>query len=277
MDDLQQALRDAARAHRPDRARILARVERGMAAPPAAERPGGRRPFAAPWLRVAGATTAVAAVLAVGGYAAGTLLNGDHGPATTAVPPATTAVPPPTAASPAPPAATPPGPAPTATSPRPGPPPSASAPATRPTGGPTVPTSTPTAQALRTRDGHLSGQGAVDPHSNRFWAQSNITFTSAAPLGALTVELRVVQTGGVADTGNWRSLPADDFTVSVREEAGVLVYTWTLRPGRTAPEGQHVFAGQYNHAEGGRDARGDRWTVTATATDGRKARVGGAF
>ncbi|WP_149182187.1 hypothetical protein [Streptomyces sp. TRM49041] len=117
----------------------------------------------------------------------------------------------------------------------------------------------------------------VDPHSNRFWAQSNISVHTGAELTALTVEVRVAQTGGVAGTGHWRTLPADHFTVSVREENGALVHTWTLRRVHTVPTGEHVFAAQYNHAEGGRDARGDRYTVTATAADGGRATVTGGF
>ncbi|MFG3496679.1 hypothetical protein [Streptomyces sp. NPDC047886] len=243
MDHVERRLREAARAHQPDRARILARVERGMTDTPAVEPPARHRPFTAPWLRVAAATAAVAGVLAVGGFVVGGVLRDE--------PPATTA-----------------GPAPTDAPRTPVAPPS----------GSSAPTAPPATEGVsRPQDGFLRGEGAVDPHSNRWWAQSNITFTTGAPLKALTVELRVALTGGIGDTGNWRSLPADDFTVAVRADGDALVYTWTLKPGRTAPAGRHVFAGQYNHAEGGRDARGDRYTVTATATDGKRARVGGGF
>ncbi|OII65380.1 MULTISPECIES: hypothetical protein [unclassified Streptomyces] len=228
-DELRDALRGAARAHRPDRARMLARVERGMAdraAPPA---PGASRWSRTPWLRVATATAAVAAVLGAGAYTAASVLRG----------------------APVPSAAT---------------PPAVEAPATP---RPPSPSAKPA--------GYLSGEGVIDPHSNRYWAQSNVTVRTAVPLAAFAVELRVAQTGGVADTGNWRSLPEGDFTVAVREEAGALVYTWTLRPGRTVPAGQHVFAGQYNHAEGVRDAGGDRFTARATAQDGTEAALSGGF
>ncbi|MEE1757384.1 hypothetical protein [Streptomyces sp. SP18CS02] len=235
MDELKRRLREAAHAHHPDRARILARVERGRAAP--ADPAPVRRTAGASWLRVVGATAAVAAVLAVGGYAVASVLH-DDGPATAAVPPV--------------PEDRTPG------QDRPGVTPG-------PTGQPPV------------TDGYLSGEGVIDPHSNRFWAQSNLTLGTAEPLSALTVEVRVALTGGVADTGNWRSLPVEDFTVSVRERGGALVYTWVLKPDRTAPAGRHVFAGQYNHAEGGRDARADRYTITATSADGRKATVRGGF
>jgi hypothetical protein len=225
MDQLKQRLREAAQAHRPDRARILARVERGMASPPGDGRPhrdatrrwrtartGGVPRMS--WARVAGAGLAVAAVLAAGGYTAAAVLGTD---------------------------------------------------------GPERSVGAPPAAPLR-------ADGAVDPHSNRFWAQSNITVTAPRPLTALTVELRVAPTGGVASTGHWRTLPAEDFTTSVREdEDGALRYTWTLKPGRTTPAGRHVFAGQYNHAEGGRDASGDRYTITATDAQGEPASVNGEF
>ncbi|WP_336320385.1 hypothetical protein [Streptomyces lavendofoliae] len=213
MDQLKQRLREAAQAHRPDRARILARVERGMAAPAADARPY-RPATRTSWARVAGAGAAVAAVLAAGGYTATAVLGPD-----------------------------------------------------RPDHGVAVPSRVP-----------LSAGGAVDPHSNRFWAQSNITLTTPRPLTALTVDLRIAQTGGVASTGHWRTMPAEDFTVSVREDGdGALHYTWTLRPGRTAPAGRHVFAGQYNHAEGARSARADHYTVTATEDGGERTSVRGGF
>lgn len=117
----------------------------------------------------------------------------------------------------------------------------------------------------RVEDGPLWSDGSVDDGSNAFWAQSNVTVKSAKPLTSLTVELRIARTEGVKPTGAWRSLPPDDFTSSTRTEDGFLVYRWELKKGRTAPAGTHVFAGQYDHAQGGRDAGPDRYTATAQA------------
>ncbi|MFC6062970.1 hypothetical protein [Streptomyces ochraceiscleroticus] len=207
-DDLRRRLREAAAAHRPDRERMIARVERGMTA---AGQPVPRRPGrAAPWLRVAGATAAVAAVLAAGGYGASAVLHGRDRPVG-AAPPAHSA----------------------------------------PPSGP------------RTEDGPLWSDGSVDPHSNDFWAQSNVTLKNAEPLTSLTVELRIARTGGVASTGAWRTLPEGDFTFRADTEDGFLVYRWRLKPGRTVPAGTHVFAGQYDHARGGRDAGADTYAATA--------------
>lgn len=73
----------------------------------------------------------------------------------------------------------------------------------------------------------------MDPHSNDFWAQSNVTLKNADKLTSLTVELKIRQTGGVSDTGSWRSAPESDFTTTVTEKDGFLVYTWVLKDGHT--------------------------------------------
>ncbi|MEV5018520.1 hypothetical protein ACIGW1_33880 [Streptomyces sp. NPDC053780] len=219
--ELRARLRRAAGAHEPDRARILARVERGMAAGDGTT--GHRRPSRAlpGWARVAGAAVAVAGVLVAGGSLAASRLGGDApAPRSVAAPPGSR---------------------------EPGP----------------------------REPGPLWSAGAVDPHSNEFWAQSNITLRTSAPLTALTVELRVAQTGSVTSTGAWRSLPEADFTFTAGERDGLLVYRWTLKPGRTVPAGEWMFAGQYNHERGGRDARGDRYSATATASSGRHSVEGG--
>ncbi|MFD8226831.1 hypothetical protein ACFV16_21965, partial [Streptomyces massasporeus] len=127
-----------------------------------------------------------------------------------------------------------------------------------------------------TEDGPLWSDGSVDPHSNDFWAQSNITLKTRGQLTALTVRLKVAQTGGVSNAGAWRSLPENDFTLTVAERDGFLVYTWTLKEGRTVPAGEWVFAGQFDHARGGRDAGKDAYSVTATAAS-RHLSVGGGF
>ncbi|GAA3093314.1 hypothetical protein GCM10010449_16190 [Streptomyces rectiviolaceus] len=289
MDDVRKKLRDAAAEHRPDRERMLARVERGMerdAVDPGASSRGRLLPRPAPWLRIVGATAAVAGVFALGGYAVASVVQGEEPP------PSTVGTPP----------------APDSSS---EPSPSASAPDDENAGpsSPAEPThpssdkatkgtpdrdkgqdvnrppkkSDPPRSAQRVapdaksvEDGYLWSDGSIDPQSNDFWAQSTLTFKTGKPLTALTVELRVAQTGGVTDAGNWRSLPVDDFTVSVREQGGELVYRWTLKAGRTVPAGEHVFAGQYNHAEGGRDAGEDTYAAEATAS-GQKAAVRGDF
>ncbi|MDT0610668.1 hypothetical protein [Streptomyces lancefieldiae] len=261
-EELRARLHEAAGAHEPDRARILARVERGMAGQ---ERPGLHRATRPPllgWARVAGATAAVAGVLAIGGYAVASAVK-DDAPPQRSVAASPTPTPSPdgtTSRAPVPPA-----------DPTPSTPPGSTAPDTPASSSPPSSTATATARppASAVEDGPLWSDGSVDPHSNDFWAQSNVTLKTGEPLTALTVELKVAQTGSVTSTGAWRSLPEDDFTFTVDERDGFLVYRWTLKQGRTVPAGEWLFAGQYNHERGGRDARADRYGATATAPSER--------
>ncbi|MFJ9561946.1 hypothetical protein ACIRQQ_18105 [Streptomyces fuscichromogenes] len=266
-DELRARLHEAAEAHEPDRARILARVERGMAAQ---GRPNHRAtlPPLFGWVRVVSATAAVAAVLGVGGYAVASAVKDPPTEKTVAVSPTPLSSP---AATSRPPSRTA---APSAS----GAPSGNASPRTS-----TAPSSAPRTSAAPTApvakgetDGPLWSDGSVDPNSNDFWAQSDVTLKVSAQLTALTVRLKVAQTGGVSDAGAWRSLPESDFTQNVTEQDGFLVYTWTLRPGSKVAVGAWVFAGQYNHERGGRDAKDDSYTITGSA-DGRQYAVTGGF
>lgn len=267
-EEVRTRLREAAWAHEPDRARILARVERGMAIRDG--RPGtacaGRRAARRPvrnWTRVMAATAAVAGVLALGAGAVALTVRDE--------PPAhgTVSVSPTTPSSPAPattPAASP---SPTApTTPTAATDPTASADGTAdaaPTAPGTATAPADTGGGGGVADGPLWSDGSVDQHSNTFWAQSNVTLKTEESLSALTVRLWIAQTGGVSSAGAWRSLPEDDFALTVDERDGFLVYTWVLKEGRTVPAGTWVFAGQYDHERGGRDAGADSYAATAAA------------
>ncbi|MGC0378093.1 hypothetical protein [Streptomyces sp. SAI-229] len=263
-EELRARLHEAAGAHEPDRERMLARVERGMAGPARPEHRAARRPVFG-WFRVAGATAAVAGVLAVGGYAVASSV-GDEKPPQRQV-----------AASPTPtrsPEATSRPPEPSA-DPTPDPPERPRNTATPPAGTPSS-SGSPEKPPAGVEDGPLWSDGSVDPHSNEFWAQSNVTLKTTERLTSLTVELRIAQTGGVTSTGAWRSLPEDDFALSVDERDGFLVYVWTLKDGRTVEPGEWVFAGQYDHERGGRDAGEDTYTARA-GTGSEQRAVGGDF
>jgi hypothetical protein len=96
------------------------------------------------------------------------------------------------------------------------------------------------------------------------------------PLTKFTVQVHIAQTGGVQSSGQWQTGPGDDFTVTVQEIDGEVVYRWDLKPGRTVPAAQHIFAVQYNHTRGARDGKADRYGVMATAA-GRDHAVWGGF
>ncbi|GAA2740864.1 hypothetical protein [Kitasatospora cinereorecta] len=247
-DEISRRLREAADTYQPDRARMLARVQRGATGSGVRHRtPSIRRS----WPKAALAALATTGILATGGLAVAGMVGTPSPSATTTAP----AVPSATATSVPAPSARPTEPA-----------PSAAPNSSRPTASP----------GSRIQNGPLWSDASVDPHSTVYWAQSNLTLRTTQPLSALTVELRIAQTGGLQNTGNWRTLPSDDFTVTVQETGGALVYRWVLKPGRTVPVGQHRFAGQFNHATGVRSATGDGYRVDAQSAGG-SASVWGGF
>ena len=256
-DEISRRLRETAAAHEPNRARILARVERGAAGPDVRR----RTPSIARSSPRAAIVGLVAAALTTGGLAVAAAIGG--APLLPAAAPTPT-VPSATVTSPT----VTPGPSPsprttTTTGPAPAP-------------APTLGSARPTpADDSRVEDGPLRSEGSLDPHSTIYWAQSNLTLETTKPLTSVTVELRIAQTGGVRNTGNWQTLPTDDFTVTVQESGGALLYRWTLKPGRTVPAGQHEFASQYNHATGVRDLEHDSYRVDAQSPRGSFAVWGG--
>ncbi|WP_338898972.1 hypothetical protein WBG99_28060 [Streptomyces sp. TG1A-60] len=270
-EELRARLRESAEAHEPDRAHVLARIERGMAAPEERHGRTAARPPLWGWVRVVTATAGVAGVLAVGGYAVASAVKGGETPPadrTVAVSPTPGDSPAATSRVPAHPDEQTPSTGGT-TEEKPGPSPSKTPPA-QDTTAPKLPASG------NEEDGPLWSDGSVDPHSNDFWAQSNLTLRTGEQLAELTVQLRIALTGGVTSAGAWRSLPEQDFDLTVEEDDGFLVYTWVLKDGRTVPKGEFVFAGQYDHERGGRDAGDDRYAMTATA-DGQDLAVAGGF
>ncbi|MEU5026817.1 hypothetical protein [Streptomyces milbemycinicus] len=249
--DVAAELRTAAESHRPDRARMLARVTAGMAGDQ--RRHSGRGAGAGrPWTRVAGPVAGLAAAVAAAGIVV-LATEPTQRPQTVR------------------------------TSSEPAVPP-AHAGRDSGSGGETDDGSrrhTPTASPTAVGPNHLAdpvvrSNGEIDPGSNPYWAQSDVILKTGKPLTSLTVELRVAHTGGVLTTGAWSTLPTDDMKVSVRSEKNALVYRWTLRDGATVPAGRHVFAGQYNHAEGDRDLTEDSYSASGNGPSGAFA-VRGAF
>lgn len=257
-EEIDRQLREAAEAHRPDRARMLARVQRGMAGPAVRHR---ARPFARSGTRVALAGLAAAGILATGGLAVAAIV------ATPSPTPSSTVT---TSATPSP----------TGSSPHPTPArptPVAPHPATTPgSARPTPSATSPSPTADETKNGPLSSAGTVDPRSNAYWTQSDLILKTAQPLTSLTIEIRIAQTGGVNNTGTWQTLPSTDFTVTTQEADGTLVYRWVLKPGLTVPAGNHEFAAQFNNGTSVRGAAGDGYRVDARGSGG-SASVRGGF
>lgn len=302
MTDLPERLRNAADAHRPDRERMLARVEHAMAADGAgsdAHETGARghdRPPVAPWMRVTAVTAAVAGAIGIGGLAVGAV-TGDGQPADTVVtsgssdtaqsPPAEpdasgstaarvavphhTTAPPEHHKSAAPPQHGTTGRTPTV-APTSQPPPASAH------GSPSVPSRGKTEGGTESpaSNGPLQSNGVIGAGSNDYWTESEVELTTSQTLTSLTVELRIARNNGETGTNAWTAL-SDRTTAQMTVEGQDLVYRWTLNAGQTLGPGTYSFSGQFNHDEGQGGTDGDRYTVTAGYGSGATATVGGGF
>jgi hypothetical protein len=124
-------------------------------------------------------------------------------------------------------------------------------------------------------NGFLSSVAVIDGHSVGTWAQGNITLTTTETITALEVVINVTKTKGVKDAGKWSTVPETMITSTVTDEKNVLVYRFSLKQGTLAP-GSYVFAAQYEHADGDRDAASDTYGALATAGT-KQVTVTGAF
>lgn len=260
MDDTRKLLRQAAEAHEPDREAMLVRIQKGMAHDSDARRARlYRRRRQASWAKISLAAVAAVGVLGLGGLAvaAGVRQQAPERPAPVVVTPTGRAATPQPRVSPTKPPVS-----------------SGSATphhtASPSAGGPT------SAGGTVSADGMISARADVNAHSTVYWSQNDLIVDVAKPLSALTIELRIAQTGGVQSTGDWQTAPPDDFTITVTPSNGYLVYRWVLKPGRTVPAAQQLFAAQFNHQTGQRDAGKDTFLVQATAS-GRTSEVRGGF
>ncbi|MFI1989934.1 hypothetical protein [Actinoplanes sp. NPDC020271] len=124
--------------------------------------------------------------------------------------------------------------------------------------------------------GFLSSRGAINAYSTTTWAQSDVTVTTAKEITALELAISIARTDGVRSTGSWSTIPSDMITLTVIEQKDALVYRFTLKPGGKLAAGDYVFAGQYEHAAGKRDAGADLYGAICSAGD-QKSEVTGAF
>ena len=256
--DLGSVLRREAERHVPDRDAMLTRIVRTRSQPARSRWALSLRPVAA--------AASVVATLVVG--FAGIKLIGDR-PEQDRTPTATEGSPSATPGTPTPPPAP------------------SSAPASRqPRGGsgnqgggeaPERPANATTGAtpSWQPSNGFLTSTAVVDSHSISTWAQGNVTLTSTEAITALEVVINVAKTEGVKDAGRWTTIPEAMVDAAVTEEKDRLVYRFSLKNG-TLAAGSYVFAVQYLHADGARDASVDNYGALATA-GGKQVPVTGAF
>ncbi|MBA9004573.1 MULTISPECIES: hypothetical protein [Thermomonospora] len=250
---LRDRLHAEADRHRPDTARIWARVEAAMneqtAAPdpiPAWEpRPWRRRGD----LRAAAAALATAAVMGVTSLAV-VVLNGDAGPGPVVPPPPRTGAPLPSS---------------TATV---SPSPSEDGEADSDTvGGVRPPARNEPGPGEGGQGGAPVSVTAAQDGALPYWGRNTLTLTVHRPLTALNVTIRVARSRRTFPAGSWNSMPGSHVRSDTDLTDDAIVHRLTLLPGRTLPSGRYLVAVQYQPG-GPHDPARDTFAVTAHAAGG---------
>ncbi|SEG11080.1 hypothetical protein SAMN04489712_103251 [Thermomonospora echinospora] len=250
---LRDQLHAEAERHRPDTARIWARVEAAMAEQQTTPAAGDAAPVPPPrrrgglWVVAAGLSTAT--VVGVTSVVVLTLSGRDDSPAVSlgrhsTGNPSTPGLPPPpddrrTTGQDAAPGVRP--------SAKPGP----SRPAGGQGGGNTL----------------VSATGSPDRGGSAYWARNNLTLTVRRPLGALDVTIRIARGRWTFPAGSWTSFPGSDLRSETQVTREAIVQRYRLLPGRKVAPGTYLIGVQYR--PGGRhDPARDTFTVTATGAGG---------
>ncbi|MEU8607463.1 hypothetical protein AB0C29_05620 [Actinoplanes sp. NPDC048791] len=146
------------------------------------------------------------------------------------------------------------------------------------TGTPSSPSvTTPSSSAPQTdRDGYLSSTGKIDPNTSDGWTQDSVTLKSTRKITALDVTVEVALTPGVVETGRWSTVSDDLLAISSSRTNKMLVFRFTLRPGKTLAPGEYTFAAQFNHTVGKHSPAEDSYEARITG-DGKDAKVSGTF
>ncbi len=124
--------------------------------------------------------------------------------------------------------------------------------------------------------GPLRSDGSVEV-GGKTQASSVVTIRTAETLTALEVTIRLAGSAGLVPRSGSQQVPGASVNSRVTEEAGALVYHFTLSSGDTLAPGAYLFYARYTYEPGGRDAGADRYTVTATSGSGAALTIGGAF
>jgi hypothetical protein len=126
--------------------------------------------------------------------------------------------------------------------------------------------STTTTQSATKPKPSLTAWASRNAEDNPYWDAHTVTVRSTVPITSLKVSVRVIQTGGVANTGAWSSL-GDQVEIRSAANGNELDYHVVLKPGITLQPGTYTFQFGFNHNPGTRDAGRDLWNIVATGNE----------
>lgn len=125
----------------------------------------------------------------------------------------------------------------------------------------------------------LTASGSVNVYSSTTWTQLDVDADIAQTLGAMTITIQVADCTQLAETGQWDSGAAGQFTPTETTNAnGSITYRFQLVSGDEVSPGSVSFAVQFSHAVTGWSASADTYSVTAeSASSGAADELGGTF
>jgi hypothetical protein len=141
----------------------------------------------------------------------------------------------------------------------------------------TPPTSTvvPPANGPAPATDLLDASGRTDAASNDHWGQNTVTLDVHRRLTRLTVVIKVRRTQQVAYHHAYTNLANTDVKFSRQNTEDAIIYTFTLIDGRKVPQGTWQFAAQYTRGPD-HDTSKDTFVVTAAET-GKSGTTSGHF
>ncbi len=102
---------------------------------------------------------------------------------------------------------------------------------------------------------------------NYYGGQERLALTDTVAITAMTITIRVAQTGGISFNSQANSFPGGDLTQSSGTAGGAIVYSFVLAAGSSIPANYPVGTVYAQFGGNGvpRVTSGDTWTVTSTA------------
>lgn len=135
--------------------------------------------------------------------------------------------------------------------------------ATKPAGPSGSPSASASASSPALGNSVVSATSAVAPASNAQWTEEDVYVTLAAPVTALQVIIRATPDPSYFQEKDYSTHDLSTFDVTVKSDASGLVYTFTLKPGKTVQAGTYTFAAQFAHSSP-HDTSGDTYSLSAT-------------
>lgn len=110
----------------------------------------------------------------------------------------------------------------------------------------------------------VTAVGSLATASNQTWTEEDVNITLAQPVTQFRLIVRLTPSAGLTPDNYWSNHDITAFNVVLNSDTNGLVYTFTLKSGKSLPAGPFIIAVQFAHSRQ-RDASGDTFSLSATS------------